>query len=303
MLASKTPTPACAVRILNTLGVLVLILFLSAALIAVSTDIPPTGYITRWPPLTDPLEPIGMWWAPFNGPAESGAIGAVLIVLGFGQRNLTTIPFIAGGGVILFYAGTLAAALGLGVALLILLFGFARTSPYKPRIQIGAAAIALLGLAVLVQELVRNPTLSSRTFIWSEFIALIQANPISGWGSAALIHSEVTWTFPWGEARTVHGSDAHNLLLDAWARYGLVGVLVVAGIIVTALLLAIRGYQSGHAVGPALIVMTLVIGITEHNVWWGSPGTAILILVLSITATSTRPSRAPMTEHSSRYDT
>ena len=285
MLATKTPTPASAFRILNTLGVLVLILFASAALFAVVTDAPPTGFTTKWPPLTDPFDPIGMWWAPFNGPAEAGAIGAVLIVLGFGQRRWLSVPFVLGGVVILFYAGTLAAALGLGVALLILLFGYARNSPHKRRIQLGAATGALMGLAILIQELVRNPTLSSRTFIWSDFVALVQANPIWGWGSAALIESEATRTFPWGEARTAHGSDAHNLLFDAWVRYGLVGLLTLLAGTTLALTLAFRGWRYGQSVGPAIIVMTFVIGLTEHNVWWGVPSMGIASLLLGVLAT------------------
>jgi len=282
MLATKTPTPACALRILNTLGVLVLILFASAAVFAVITNAPPTGFTTKWPPLTDPFDPIGMWWAPFNGPAESGAIGAVLIVLGFGQRNLLTIPFIVGGGVILFYAGTLAAALGLGVALLVLFLGFARTSPRKRIIQVGAGSVALLGLLVLAQELVKNPTLSARTFIWSDFVALLQANPVWGWGSAVLIESELTRTFPWGEARTAHGSDAHNMLFDAWVRFGLIGLAIVVSIVVVALVAALRGWKDGDPAGPSLIVVILVIGLTEHNIWWGSPGTALALFVLAV---------------------
>ena len=300
MLATKTPTPACALRILNTLGVLVLILFAFAGAFAIITGAPPTGFTTKWPPLTDPFDPIGMWWAPFNGPAEAGAIGAVLIVLGFGQRRWLSIPFVIGGGVILFYAGTLAAALGLGVALLILLLGYARTSPHKHRIQLGAAVVALMWLAVLIQEFVRNPTLSSRTFIWSDFVALLRANPVLGWGSGALIESELTWAFPWGEARTAHGSDAHNLLFDAWVRYGLIGFLAVLTIMMAGVVLAFRGWRDGKALGPALIAMTLTIGLTEHNVWWGSPGSAHAVLVLSIVTLASRThSNVSLARHAS----
>jgi O-antigen ligase len=225
-----------------------------------------------------------MWWAPFNGPAEAGAIGAVLIVLGFGQRTWLSIPFVIGGGVILFYAGTLAAALGLGVALLILLLGYARTSPHKRRIQFGAAAVAFMGLAVLIQELVRNPTLSSRTFIWSDFAQLLKASPIWGWGTGALVKSERTWTFPWGETRTVHGSDAHNIVFDAWVRFGLPGLVVVCAIAFTVALLAIAGWRVSGALGPAIIVLLLTIGLTEHNLWWGTPGTSLAWLVLAVFA-------------------
>ena len=286
MLAAKTPTLACALRILNTLGVLVLFLFASAAVFAIITDAPPTGFTTKWPPLTDTFDPIGMWWAPFNGPAEAGAIGAVLIVLGFGQRKWLSIPFVIGGGVILFYAGTLAAALGLGVALLILLLGYARTSLHKRTIQLAAAAVALMGLLVLIQELVRNPTLSSRTFIWSDFVALVRTNPIWGWGSAALIESEATRTFPWGEARTAHGSDAHNLWFDAWTRYGIGGFVLACAATIVAILLAIRGYKRGAVLGAALVGMVYAVGMTEHNIWWGAPGTSSSVFVLSIFLTS-----------------
>lgn len=68
---------------------------------------------------------MGMWWASFTGPKAAGAIRSVLIVLGFGQRNWLSIPFVLGDGVILFSAGTLAATLRLGVALLILFLGYA----------------------------------------------------------------------------------------------------------------------------------------------------------------------------------
>lgn len=301
MLVTKTPPPACALRILNTLGVLVLILFASAAAFAVITDAPPTGFTTRWPPLTDPFGPIGMWWAPFNGPAEAGTIGAILIVLGFGQRRRFSVPFVIGGGVILFYAGTLAAALGLGVALLLLLLGYARTSPHKRRIQFGAATVALGGLAILIQELVRNPTLSSRTFIWSDFAALVQASPIWGWGSAALIESEATRTFPWGEARTAHGSDAHNLFLDAWVRLGLVGLFLVCAFCISFMMLAWTAWRAGDSLGPSLLALLLTVGLTENHVWWAAPGSALVLLMLGSVMSSA--DRAPTAQEDLRPPT
>ena len=287
MLATKTPTPASALGVLNTLGLVVLSLVASAALFAVITDVPPTGFTTKWPPLTDSFDPIGMWWAPFNGPAEAGAIGAALIVLGSGQRRWLSIPFVVGGGGILFYAGTLAAALGLGVALLILLFGYARASHHTRRIQLGAAAIAVTGLAVLIQELVSNPTLSRRTFIWSEFIALLQAKPIWGWGSAALIESEFTQMFPWGEARVAHGSDAHNLIFDSWVRLGVIGLVFALGITAVALTVAAKCRKLGNALPAALVALAFVIGLTEQYLWWGAPGTLHAFVVLAVLAAST----------------
>jgi len=281
MLATKTPTPACALRILNTLGVLVLILFASAAVFAVITDVPPTGFTTKWPPLTDPFDPIGMWWAPFNGPAEAGAVGAVLIVLGLGQRNWLRIPFVVGGGVILFYAGTLAAALGLGVAMLVLLIAVAQTSKRRRLLQVGAVAAGFAGLVLLAQELTRNPTLSGRTYIWSDFVALLQARHLLGWGSAALIESERTWTFPWGDSRTAHGSDAHNLLLDSWVRFGVFGALAIFAVLTIAVIVAARGWRVAYSPGPALIALLMAIGVTESNIWWGAPGTAISVFVLA----------------------
>ena len=296
MLATKTPTPACALRILNTIGLLVLILFVSAAVIGNITDMPPTGFTTKWPPLTDPFEPIGMWWAPFNGPAESGAIGAVLIVLGFGQRNLLGIPFILGGGVILFFAGTLSAALGLGVAIVIMLLGVARVSSHRLLTQISAVAIGLIGIGVLLQELSRNTSLSGRLYIWGDFLVLLKANPIWGWGSAALIESEQTRTFPWGEPRTAHGSDAHNMLFDAWARYGLGGIVLTSAVMVVVIILAVRGWRRGAVLGAALIGMALAIGLTEHNIWWGAPGTWHALFCLSVLLVASS-SPSPRSKH------
>ena len=284
MVATKTPKPGSAIRILYFLGVLVLILFASAAIFAVVTDVPPTGYVTKWPPLTNSFSPIGMWWAPFNGPAESGTIGAVLIVLGLCIRNGCGLLFIVGGSIILFYAGTLAAAMGLGVAVLVLLFGMARSSSRKRQIQFVAACMGVVALVMLGLELARNPTLSSRTYIWGDFVTLIRESPLWGWGSAALIQSEVTWTFPWGDARTAHGSDAHNLVLDAWVRYGVVGLSIVTALVVVLAVAVSAGWKSGRVLGPALISMILIIGVTETNLWWVAPGTIYALLLLGFLA-------------------
>lgn len=138
-----------------------------------------------------------------------------------------------------------------------------------------------MGLAVLFQELLRNPTLSSRTFIWTDFVALAKANPIWGWGSTALIQSEMIWNFPGGEDRTAWGSDAHYLSFEALVRYGPLGLVAVLAIIMVSWLVALKGWGYTSSLCAALIAFMLLIGLTEHNIWWSSPGTAILFFVLS----------------------
>lgn len=286
MLMFKTPTRATSINILNVLGILALSLFAIAAVFAIATGVSPTGYTTKWPPLTDPFEPIGMWWAPFNGPAESGAIGAVIIVLGIAQRNALRYPFVIGGGVMLFYGGTLSAALGLGIALLVLMLAYARVSVHKIRIRALAAAMVIGGIGILALELVNNPTLSSRTYIWSDFINMVRAEPIWGWGSAQLAEWEQTQSGPGDLVRMAHGSDAHNLIFDAWVRYGIFVTVALIVALSIALVLAYRSWRLGNPIGLALVAMFLAIGLTEGNVWWGSPGTAYVILLLALMSTN-----------------
>lgn len=282
MLAAKHPPPAVAAWVLKVVSTIALALFAVGALYALVAGIPPTGYIAKWPPLTDPFDPIGMWWAPFNGPAESGFLGGVLVLVGLANGGVLRVILVVGGSVMLFFGGTLSAALGLAAGLLVFWVGQARNSNRKGLTFTSIAIALLLGIAMLVRELVENPSLSRRSFIWADFIELAMSNPIIGWGSSVLIQSEATQQFPRGGARSAHGSDAHNIVLDAWARYGFMAAAVVFCVGILSVLIATEGWRASRSEGLSLVVFMLTVGLVEAHIWWLSPGVGITVFLLAV---------------------
>ena len=153
-------------------------------------------------------------------------------------------------------------------------------------LAVAAVAACMLVTRTLGPDLL---TFSDRTPLWSASIAVAQERPWGGFGYGAV------WQHPWkppllniviGEIWDRSGvplSHGHNSVVDLVVEVGVVGVLLMVAIMVTAALQAVRLTRmsgAGHEVDPArarFIVLCLVnlvmFGITEPMAtiplgWW-----------------------------------
>lgn len=101
-------------------------------------------------------------------------------------------------------------------------------------VGIGAVVIVAFG-SRLLELLGRSPDLTGRFGIWEKVIELAQDRPVFGWGWVSLW---VPWAQPFDELAFRNGVrqlQAHNVWIDVWFQLGIVGVVVFAALVVSAL--------------------------------------------------------------------
>ncbi len=117
---------------------------------------------------------------------------------------------------------------------------------------IGSAAVAAVAASALfsgalLSILGKSDDLTGRLGIWEKVIALAQERPVVGWGW-------VSYWVPWADPFTdlafrngVRQLQAHNAWLDVWFQLGVLGAVVFATLVATAL---VRAWT--RAVDPAI---------------------------------------------------
>ncbi len=168
-----------------------------------------------------------------------------------------------GGGLVLAAAALLtqsrgaAAAMVCGVAV-------AALQGRSRRVKIAAVAALLAGIAVLV---VATPILDrfsdaaygDRLFVWREFLGMAAARPWTGWGLAPIDNVIMSN----GEVFR----QAHDMILNAWIRGGLVATAPFVAMLATALWFAWRaGRELGDTRPLALLVPVLVAGSVDFSI-------------------------------------
>lgn len=162
---------------------------------------------------------------------------------------------------------TAAAALAVGIAALLLVL-----PPAVRRIGIVAAVlliVAALAVALsagayehLLAATGKDPTLTGRTYLWSEGIAQGHRNPALGLGYGAFwVHgrplAEELWELFYIEART--GFHFHNTFIEAYVALGAVGLLLAVAVHVALLVLCLRVLGADRAGREVLLLVALVI--------------------------------------------
>jgi O-antigen ligase len=215
-----------------------------------------------WPILPRLVPELSRWFAPFTGPAEGGALGAVLITWGASRRGLVAAFLVTSGAIMLFLGGNLAAVvatiLGLSLAL-----GWRLYRPMDSRalrrVVLLVSGIGAIGVAgVLIQD----PTLNGRTPIWSSYFQAWLLSPVTGIGSDRLGELAVG-TDTASLQIAGNAPDGHNIFVDTLTRYGPLafGLLLLAFV-----LCLILAWSSSRQFGPrALVLVTvlLTMGLTE----------------------------------------
>jgi len=137
-------------------------------------------------------------------------------------------------------------AVAVGAAVLVL-----TAAPRFRRFAAGAAVL-LAALAVTVpgiQEMVFVRGLSFRPEVWSGFLDLIAARPWTGYGSFSPIGLRLE--------NGVFLDQAHNLVLSAWFRGGVVSALAMALVLVGGLYWSWRHWRATRQVAPLCVMATI----------------------------------------------
>ena len=226
-----------------------------------------------WLPFAGTLGPESRWHGPFGHAARTGAAAAFLLVLAVGTKNRSRWVFGAVAIVTMLLAssrGSLIAAAA-GVALIILFSDNILTRRVRRSVLfIGIGIVGLIGLGGV---LMRNPTLTGRTTYWQLAIEVWQQSPLIGSGRGGMQASELA----------IAGSNAHNILLDALVKFGLVGAITAMAALAVAVALAIQAARIRVALPLGIISTYAVLGISEADTEWMAITLPWLWLVLAAT--------------------
>lgn len=233
-----------------------------------------------WPLLPNLVPSLSRWFAPFTGPGEGGALGAVLITWGVSRRRAIASLLVPTGCVMLFFGGNLASliatVLGLGVVL-----------GYRLRLSMNARRfrkVALMASGVCLTSgvvvLAADPTLNGRTDIWSSYLRAWLLDPILGIGSRRL--GELAMSAD-GAAINIAGRapDAHNVFIDTLTRFGPLGLGLLLLASALAVVLAYNGVPKFGPRALVLIVVLLTMGLTES---WPRLTSATIPAILFVAA-------------------
>jgi O-antigen ligase len=224
-----------------------------------------------WLPLSGWLGPEGRWPGPMGHNAMTGNIGAYLLVIGVALRSRSGAVFAAVGVLTLLLTssrGSLVAA-AIGVAVVVLL-GSYRWNRRMDRRWLIAGALGV-GVIALTTSVIASPNLTGRGTYWAGFIELWQTSPWIGVGLTGKAAGDPA----------IAGTNAHNLVLDTLAKYGVISAIPLVVALAASAYLGIRAVARKFILPLGVIVTFLVIGLTESDIGWIGPSTPWLLLVLA----------------------
>lgn len=174
---------------------------------------------------------------------------------------------------------TIAAAVTAVGAIVLVLLRRTETDRGRRTVSLISIVVVVLGVvgaillrAPLLRALGKTGTLTGRTGIWSEVIALASQRPVAGWG---WISYWVPGLAPFDRSAFRLGGiqylQAHDAWLDLWLQLGIIGVVVFAAFALSALvrswMLAVDRPQLGRGTAgrydastllPALVLVALL---------------------------------------------
>ena len=149
--------------------------------------------------------------------------------------------------------------------------------------------------AEILSYFARDATLSGRTFIWHEAMALIEARPVLGYGYGALWTEDSRPIFEIRQAVGWATPNAHNGYLDLWLQLGLFGVLLFTLSLARPVRVLVR--KRAHSAllvywSSAFIILFMLRNLVESTILYQNDVTWVLYTALA--ATSARSGIMPM---------
>jgi O-antigen ligase len=231
-----------------------------------------------WLPLRSLLGLDGRWAGTTGYPSPTGQGAALLMVYGFIRPRGRRVVFVGTGAFMLLLTDsrTSYAAGAVGLCLLAALPGWGTSTR---RVTAARALAAILGVAmgirVLVQVLV-DPSLTGRLSMWAQFLSLATGSPLVGSGMTGIEEAIAAGDIPaWAH-------QGHNIFLDTFVRYGVVGLILAVAFLAIALLLTLGGPRRGVGVGLAMLVALVVSCMGDLGLDWVYPSAGLSALLVAV---------------------
>lgn len=286
LVAYRTPVGTDATRVSDVFAWAVIV-FSAVTLVLESVGVVPHWTITDsasmivnerasyFLPLADLVGIQGRWSGPFVHPNLAGPVGGFLLVFGATRRGLNRIAFVSSGIVILLLTASRSALVAavVGLVLLAAVSWINRPSGLTRRTRVLITALPALVVATAV--IVVNPGFSGRTSMWPQVVDLWRATPLLGIGDGGFERAIDDGTLP------VWAIHAHNVILDAGVRTGVVGFAIAVTVLALASVLAVAAARRGEGVALALVGMLLVASMTDAIIVWRYLTGTLIVLVLA----------------------
>ena len=259
------------------------VLAISLIVIAVSTQALDAAGIkllanegwNRWPLLAEIIGPIGRWQGPFGSVNYAGPAGTFLLVYGLLRPGWRRIVFVAAGAVIVFLSDSRSAMLACAVGIVSLIALAPRLGRHRNPTWLRIAAPVSLAAACAAYIAVIDPTFNLRTPVWEAFLDRWGSSPVVGVGGTGIQELIDVGNLP---AWANHG---HNLLIDPLGRYGLLGAVAVAGVVVAVAVVAVKAARRQFQAPLVLLCTFIAAGISDALVDWRYLGLFALPLMLA----------------------
>ena len=174
-----------------------------------------------------------------------------------------------------------------GLILLALLPGWRPTGRTWPVARVVALVLGVAMAVRVALKIAADPNLTGRIAIWPEFLSLSSQNPMLGAGAPAIDEAVAAGDLPgWA----VQG---HNILIDTFVRFGIVGLALAVAFLGLALLIGVRGARLGHGVALAMAVALLVSCMGDLGLVWPYPTEGMSVLILSVLLARRREDATP----------
>jgi O-antigen ligase len=216
-------------------------------------------------------------------------VGSYLVVYALYQQKWKRVFIGVTGVAAVAYAGQATALLGVAMGAIVYILFEYRSKLLQLSFRVRSLIMAVGFFLLLSFAIAINPSLSGRWDIYREFLVLWRDNPLFGVGMTRI--SEVTSSvlhWPW-----IH--DGHNFVVDSLAKYGILVTVLVVLLICTALVVTSRYASEKSALGLALVMTYLIMGVLESHGAWMYLGIPTVWLFLAVIVSDSR-SRSCETE-------
>jgi len=227
---------------------------------------------------------IGMdtrWSGPFGHSNLAGLLAASVVVIGGSVKGANRWLLVTGGTALLALTQSRTAILAAIAGLVVLSLSGNHFTDNRWRLRAAWVATAVLIVTAISYVVLFDPTFGGRTDAWRQFLGLWMRSPLAGVGEKGVLTFVADWRGS-TSGDVVHHAHGHNLLIDGFARQGLIFGLLILSIVVSTGIAAGRALSSGERLSASLFAFIVIAGALETPFYWTYWDSLLMPLILSI---------------------
>jgi hypothetical protein len=215
-----------------------------------------TTYELHWPSYLNLTLSLPTWHEPFDGPAMSALVGAVIAVWGLYRGQWPGRVFVLFGLGLVFLGDVVGVAIAAVAGMSIVLL--ARYQNSGSNAWKRSRVLLLIGFPialVLIFVFRVDPTLSGRVGIWHDYLGLWRSSAFFGLGSGGVDAAK--------SSIYLQPPNGHNIIVNVLPRWGVLIAILVLLLFALCITFGVIAYRCGNSIGLALVTLIAVVSLTE----------------------------------------